>query len=246
MIQTEEIQYACGGATLRGLLAVNPEAKGPRPAVLVVHEWWGRGEYVEKRARMLAEAGYVGFAIDLYGEGAQAETAEQAKAMMNDAFSDLGRLKARFEAAIEAVKERPEVDASAISAIGYCFGGAVVIFMAREGLDLRAVAAFHPGSLDLGAPTKPGAVKAEVAAFVGADDPMVPTDRHEAFRSDMAAAGAKAELVVFPGVVHAFTNPGATERGERFGLPLRYDAHADEVSWKKTLELFSRAAAPRA
>src|SRR5690606_14269543 len=83
MIQTEEIQYACGGATLRGLLAVNPEAKGRRPAVLAVHEWWGRGEYVEKRARMLAGAGYAGFAIDLYGEGPQAEAAEQAKAAVN-------------------------------------------------------------------------------------------------------------------------------------------------------------------
>lgn len=239
MIKTETIRYASGETTLKGQLAWDDQVEGPRPAVLVVHEWWGPGEYVEKRAKMLAELGYVGFAIDLFGDGFQTEEPTVANERMNDALSDLDRLKARFEAAIEALSERPEVDRQKVSAIGYCFGGAVVIYMAREGLDLDAVVAYHPGSLDLGAPTKKGAVKAKVLACVGEDDPMVAADRHEAFRADMSQGNADAELVVYPGVVHAFTNPGATERGERYGLPLRFDPDADQDSWERTRALLS-------
>lgn len=240
MIKTEAIEYQKNGATFRGYAAWDDTLRGARPTVLVAHEWWGAGEYVERRARMLAELGYFGFAIDLYGGGKLTEDAGEANALMTEALSDLGELQARFQAGFDAAAARPEVDAEKISAIGYCFGGAVVLGMARAGLPLRSVAAFHPGSLDLGAPTTAGAVKGEVLACVGDADPMVPTERHEAFRADMAAAGVSAELVVFPGISHAFTNPQATERGKRFGLPLAYDQAADDESWGAMRALLAR------
>jgi dienelactone hydrolase len=231
MIETEEVHYEAGGTPLVGYAAWDSDRGGPQPAVLVVHEWWGAGEYVQQRARMLAELGYVGFAIDLYGKGFQTEVVEEASEKMSAALADLDTVRARFEAAMRAAAERPEVDATRISAIGYCFGGTVVLVMARLGLDLRSVSAFHPGSLSLGAPTPRGRVRAKVLACVGDADPMVPTDRREAFCADMREAGADAELVVYPGVTHSFTNPAATERGRRLGLPVRYDADADADSW---------------
>jgi dienelactone hydrolase len=239
MIKTETIRYAAGETSLEGYVAWDDDVRGARPAVLVVHEWWGVGDYVQRRARMLAELGYVGVAVDLFGEGWQTEDPSEASAKMNESLSDLATMRARFEAGMKAAAARPEVDASKISAIGYCFGGAVVLYMARLGLDLASVAAFHPGSLDLGAPTPQGGVKAKVLACVGGDDPMVPVDRHEAFRADMRGAGAEAELIVFPGVTHSFTNPAATERGERLGLPLKYDEKADTEGWERMRALLA-------
>jgi dienelactone hydrolase len=239
MIETEAVHYEAGATPLLGYAAWDSSLTGPRPAVLVAHEWWGPGEYVQRRARMLAELGYVGFAVDLYGGGFQTETMEEANEKMTEALGDLGTLRARFEAGMRAAMERPEVDATKISAIGYCFGGTVVIVMARLGLDLRTVTAFHPGSLSLGAPTPRGRVRSKILACVGDADPMAPADRREAFRADMRDAGAEAELVVYSGVTHSFTNPAATERGRRLGLPVRYDAHADADAWERMRNLLA-------
>jgi dienelactone hydrolase len=229
-IRGEEVVYKAGDTTLKGFIAWDASKTEPRPGVIVVHEWWGHNEYVRKRARMLAEEGYTALALDMYGDGKQASHPEDAQKFMMETISNAEVAAARFEAALELLKSHASTDATKTAAIGYCFGGAVVLHMARAGKDLDGVASFH-GNLATETPAKPGAVKAKVLVLHGADDPFVPKEQVAAFKKEMDAAGADYEFIEYPGAVHAFTNPDATANGEKFKLPLRYDEKADEQSW---------------
>ena len=229
-VRTREVVYHAGELELHGFLAYDAARAGRRPGVLVVHEWWGHNDYARRRARMLAELGYVALALDMYGEGKRAEHPEDAQAFATEATADKDVAVARFEAARELLVAQPETDPEHVAAIGYCFGGGVVLHMARIGADLDAVASFH-GSLGTDTPARPGAVRARVLALHGAADPFVPPADVEAFRAEMEAAGASLTFVAYENVQHSFTNPDATAIGERFGLPLVYDAEADHRSW---------------
>ncbi|HEX9851633.1 MAG TPA: dienelactone hydrolase family protein [Woeseiaceae bacterium] len=226
----EEIRYEAGGTALKGYLAYDAARTGPRPGVLIVHEWWGHNDYVRDRARMLAEMGYTAFALDMYGDGKQATHPEDAQKFSMEIFNNMQVGMDRFTAAHDLLQVHATTDAGKIAAIGYCFGGAVVLHMARSGLDLDAVASFH-GSLGTSSPAAPGAVKARVLVAHGAEDPFVPQADVDAFKAEMQAAGADLTFIAYPGAVHSFTRPGATEIGEQFDLPLRYDAAADHASW---------------
>lgn len=203
----------------------------PAPGVIVVHEWWGLNDYARERARQLAEAGYTAIAVDMYGHGKVADHPTDAQAFMQAALAEPDRMAARFAAARAALAAEPSVDASRIYGVGYCFGGAVVLAQARMGADLAGVASFH-GSLGTDQPAQPGAVKARVLVATGGADPMIPPEQVGAFVTEMSAAGAELTLLSFPGVVHSFTNPGATAIGEQHDMPLAYDEHADRESWK--------------
>jgi len=229
-VKGEEIQYKSGDVAMRGYIAWDDAIKGKRPGVLVVHEWWGHNEYARRRARMLAELGYTALALDMYGDGKQAHHPDDAGKMSGALRENLPLARKRFDAARAALEKHRTVDAKRIAAIGYCFGGAVVLEMARMGEPLRGVASFH-GSLNTNAPAKAGAVKAAILVMTGADDPFVPADQVEAFRKEMDAAGAKYEVVVYPGAKHSFTNPDADEYGKKFNLPLAYNESADKESW---------------
>jgi dienelactone hydrolase len=229
-IRGEEIGYESGGVRLRGYLAYNAAQSGKRPGVLIVHEWWGHNDYVRERARMLAAMGYTAFALDMYGDGKQAAHPEDAQKFSSAVMSDLPVAEARFLAAKTLLQNQPTVDPAKIAAIGYCFGGGVVLHMARIGTDLKAVASFH-GSLATDKPAAPGAIKGRIMVAHGADDPFVTPAELAAFKAEMQAAGAELTFIAYPGVVHSFTNPGATALGEKFNLPLRYDAEADRASW---------------
>lgn len=231
-----ELEYDVAGTTCKGYLALPAEPTAPVPGVLVLHEWWGLDDYARGRADQLADLGYAGFAADMYGEGQQADDPEAAGALMTGLMGDPGLLAARFQAARAALAGRPEVDGSRISAAGYCMGGGIALEMARAGADLAAVASFH-GSLETESPAKPGTVQPRLLVCTGAADPFVPTEHVDVLRSEMEAAGARCEIVAYPDVVHAFTNPGATARGDRFGLPLRYDEGADLDSWARMATL---------
>lgn len=239
----EEVVYQARGRTLRGFVAWDAERKEKRPGVLVVHEWWGHDEHVRGRARRLAEAGYVGMAVDMYGDGKKAENPDEAGKLMTEVMSDPALLRARFEAARDVLIEHPSTDRARLAALGYCFGGAVVLEMARAGLDLEAVAAFHPGSLATKQPAQRGKLKAKVLVCLGSADPFVSKEQREGFRREMTAAGADFELIEYPGVQHGFTVPEATERGKKYGLPLAYDAKADADSWSRLQRLLERALA---
>lgn len=235
-IHTEEISYESGDLTLQGFIAYDANRRGKRPGVLVVHEWWGHNDYVRDRARMLAEMGYTAFAVDMYGDGKQAEHPADAQKFMMEVISDLETGTDRFKAAKLALESHETTDSSKIAAIGYCFGGAVVLHMARYGLDLDAVASFH-GSLGTETPAEPGAIKAKLLVAHGEADPFISAEELDAFKAEMENAGADMKFIAYPGAVHGFTSPGATALGEKFELPLKYDEAADKQSWAELKNL---------
>ncbi len=229
-IRAEEIDYSADGVTLKGYLAFDEAVIGPRPGVLVVHEWWGHNDYARMRARMLAEMGYTALAVDMYGDGKQAAHPDDAQKFMKDVLANIETGERRFEAAKKVLEDHETTDASKTAAIGYCFGGAVVLHMARKGLDLDAVASFH-GNLGTKTPAQKGAIKAKLLVLHGAADPFVPADQVEAFKKEMAGAEAAMEFHAYDGAKHAFTNPGATDLGKKFSIPIEYNAEADKKSW---------------
>ena len=238
-VRTRVIEYRQGDTVLQGLIAWNDAVAGPRPGVLVVHEWWGHNEHARNQARRLAEAGYVGFAIDMYGKGKVATHPKDAEAFMTEAVRSPEVAVARFNAALEQLKRDPGVDPGRISAIGYCFGGAVVLTMARAGADLDAVASFHGALGHHGAHAAPAAggprrIKPRLLVLTGAADPMVPPQEVDAFRREMEAAGATFEVISYRGARHSFTNPDADKAGME---ALAYDAEADRQSWAALLAL---------
>lgn len=233
-----EIEYKAGDTTLKGYIAYDEADTAKRPAVLVVHEWWGHNEYARKRARMLAELGYVALAVDMYGNGKTAAHPEDAGKFSGEVRKNMPVGEARFRAARELLAAQPQTDATKVSAIGYCFGGAVVLHMARIGEDLAGVVSFH-GNLTTDTPAKPDAVKARVLVCTGEDDPFIPAEQIKAFENEMNDARAKSRIVIYKGAKHSFTNPDADKFGQEFKLPLAYDADADQASWND-MKLFLR------
>ena len=233
-VKTKEIEYRQGETALQGFIAWDDAARGKRPGVLVVHEWWGLNDHARNQARRLAEAGYVGFAVDMYGKGKVTTHPQEAQAFATEATKDPAVVAARFNAALEQLKRDPHVDSTRIAAIGYCFGGSVALEMARAGADLGAVVTFH-GALATQHAAQSGKVKARILVLAGGADPFVPPEQVEAFRKEMQGAGARFEIVAYPGAKHGFTNPDAAKYGMS---QLAYDAAADRESWAAMLKLF--------
>jgi dienelactone hydrolase len=227
----EELHYRAGDADCTGYLAYDDVIKGPRPGVLIVHEWWGHTNYVRERANMLAKLGYTALALDMYGDGKSAAHPKDAQKFMMEVFANMPAGVERFQAARKLLEEHASTNPEQTAAIGYCFGGAIVLGMARQGADLDAVASFH-GSLATTTPAEPGAVKARVLICHGESDKMVPLEQVAAVEQEMLAGGSpKVVTVVYPGALHGFTNPDATAKGKEFNIPLAYDAEADAKSW---------------
>jgi dienelactone hydrolase len=236
-VSGHEVEYRVGDTVLKGYLADNPALKGKRPAVLVVHEWWGHNEYARKRAWMLAEQGYVALAVDMYGDGKTAQHPDEAGRFAGEVMKNKAVAEARFNAALDFIKQQPTVDTSRIAAIGYCFGGGVVLHMARKGADLKGVVSYH-GFLSDDSPVKPGVVKARVLVFNGEADKMIPAEQVAAFKEEMTNAGVSFRYVGYPGVKHSFTNSDADSFAAKFKIPMAYDRKADKDSWTQTEKFF--------
>lgn len=233
-VQTREVSYSHDGTPFQGLLAWDANQTGRRPGVLVVHEWWGHDDHARRQARRLAEAGYVALALDMYGDGKHAEHPADAEKFATEATKDPAVVKARFDTARALLAADSHVDPNSIAAIGYCFGGGIVLNMARAGEDLDAVVSFH-GALEPALTAAPGAITARVLALTGGADEFAMPAVVDAFRQEMTAAKANYRVVVYPGVKHSFTNPAAASHG----MPqLGYDADADRQSWEEMLALF--------
>ena len=226
-VKTETIGYKDGDAVLEGYLAYDDAAKGKRPGVLVVHEWWGMGPYAKRRAEMLAQLGYVAFAADMYGKGVYAKDHDEAGKLSGALKSDRTKLRQRALAGLAILKARPEADASKLAAIGYCFGGTTVLELARAGADLRGVASFH-GSLDTPHPEETKAVKAKVLVLQGADDQWTRPGL-AALEDELKKAGADYQINVYSGAVHSFT---VKEAGDDPKTGMAYNAAADARSWQ--------------
>ncbi len=224
-----EVTYATDSTSLKGYIAYDENQKGKRPAILIVHEWWGHNDYVRERADMLANLGYTAMAVDMYGDGKQADHPDDAGKFAMSVFTNLPEAKARFNAAVSLLEAHESVDADKMAAIGYCFGGSVVLTMANSGADLDAVAAFHSG---VALPVMPNdQLKARVLVCNGAADPFINPESVTSYTKAMDSIGAKYEYISYPDVKHSFTSKAADANGEKFNLPLAYDAEADEKSW---------------
>lgn len=239
-VVTKEITYKDGDVELQGYFAYDDTAEGLRPGVIVVHEWWGFGEYAKKRAEMLAGLGYAALAIDMYGKGKFAENPDEAKKLSAPFYENRALMETRAQAGLAALKaQTQQVDPNRLAAVGYCFGGTVVLELARRGEDLKGVVSFH-GGLATPERAEPGRVKAQVLALNGGDDPMVKQEEKDNFVAEMKAAGANFKNIDYPGATHAFTNPKATEIGERFKLPVAYNEAADKKSWEEMEKFLER------
>lgn len=236
-VKGSEVTYATDSTNLKGYIAFDENSKEKRPAILIVHEWWGHNNYVRERADSLAKMGYTAFAVDMYGDGKQADHPSDAGKFAGAVMANMDEAKARFQAAINLLKQHESVNADQLAAIGYCFGGSVALTMANSGMDLDAVAAFHSG---VGLPVPPNNdLKARVLVCNGADDPFISKESITAFKSAMDSIGANYEYIAYPGVVHSFTSKEADANGEKFGLPLKYDAEADQKSWESLQKLLA-------
>ena len=234
-IRAEEVSYRVDTTDLKGYLAYDQSSQGQRPGIIIVHEWWGHNQYVRERADMLAELGYTALALDMYGAGVLAEHPEDAGKFSGMIMSNMGLAQSRFDAALDLLKRHPTVDPENIAAIGYCFGGSVVLTMANAGKDLDAVAAFHSG---VQLPIMPGEdLEAKVLVCNGADDPFISPESVTEFKQAMDAAGADYKYVAYEGAVHSFTSKYADALGEKFDLPLKYQKEADEASWQELQDL---------
>ena len=231
-IQSQEISYRAGGVDMNGYIAWDADRDGPRPGVLVVHEWWGVNDYARRRANMLAELGYTGMAVDMYGAGKQAGNPDEAGQLMNGLLADMATVRERFNAGLGQLQAHASTDATKSAAIGYCMGGGIVLHMARYGAALNAVASFH-GALPLGvaAAGEGGDVTARIAVYHGEDDQFFTAEQVDDFKSEMRTTNADCLFVTIPGALHGFTNPLATTNGEKYGIPLRYSELADRCSW---------------
>jgi dienelactone hydrolase len=231
------VEYKAGDVTLKGYLAYDTKVKGKRPGIIVVHEWWGLTNYPRKRADMLAKLGYVAFAADMYGDGKIAENPTDAQKYAGESMKDPSTLKAKFLAAIEYLKMNEDVDTTQIGAIGYCYGGGVVLNMARAGIDMKGVVSFH-GSLGAAIPAEKGTIKAKLLVCSGGADKFISEKNVEDFKKEMNDAGADMKYTSYEGALHAFSNPEATALGKKFNMPIAYNEKADKGSWSEMQKFF--------
>jgi dienelactone hydrolase len=229
MIKEENISYLSNGITLNGYVAYNENIKGKRPAVLIVHEWWGLNDYTKMRARKLAELGYIAMAVDMYGNGKIASNPTEAKELAMQFYKDPNLAKIRLDAALNKIKEYIQTDTSQVVAIGYCFGGSVVLNSAKLGADLKGVVSFHGGLA--GVPADKSRLKAKILVCHGASDKFVPQSDVDMFKHQLDSIGADYTFKVYANATHAFTNPDATKIGKEFNMPIEYNADAEKDSW---------------
>ena len=236
---TRDVDYRCEEVNLRGYLSWNESAE-PRPGVLVFHEGLGLGEFAMERARRLAGLGYVALAADMFGERRQARNLQEVATLVGGLRAEPTRLRARGRAALETLAALPQVDAQRLVAIGFCFGGSVVLELARAGADLKAVVSFH-GVLATKMPAVTGGVKASVLVLTGADDPLAPPDQVADFENEMRAAAVRDwQVISYGNTLHGFTNPAADGSMLRSAL---YNAQADRRSWASMQSLFDEVLA---
>ena len=225
-VKTETVNYRDGSAELEGFLAYDDSAKGPRPGVLVIHDWTGLQDYAKSRATQLAELGYVAFAADIYGKGVRPNDPKECAVQAGTYKNDLPLLRRRVLLGLDQLKKKSNVDTAKLAAIGYCFGGTIVLELARSGADVRGVVSFH-GGLSTTKPAKPGDIRARILVCHGGADSHVGAEVPE-FKAEMEKAKAQMEFITYEGAQHGFTKPGPA-----------YQEKADKESWAAMKKFFA-------
>ncbi len=238
-ILTNRIEYMVSDVSHQGYLAYDDEIAGIRPGVLIVHEWWGLNEYIVRRAHMMAELGYVALAVDMYGGGQLAVDTDQAGSLMNGVLGDMETGTEALKAGYDLLISQPAVDSERTAAIGYCFGGAMVLHMARIGLPLSAVTSFH-GALGSFYSAAPGSIQPSILVCHGAADSMITMDELAGFKQEMDSAQADYEVLLLEGAKHGFSNPQADVNAQKYGIDLGYQQQADEQSWAAMSALLNK------
>ncbi|HVO74022.1 MAG TPA: dienelactone hydrolase family protein [Ignavibacteriaceae bacterium] len=233
-LMRREVLYTAGGSPMKGYISYDASKKGKRPGIIVVHEWWGNNDYSRMRADMLADSGYIALSVDMFGNGKQADNPKDAQNLAMGVMQNPDTLKTRFLAGLALLKEQEQTDSTKIAAIGYCFGGGVVLNIALAGADLDGVASFH-GMLPTDKVKKPGNVKAKMLVCAGDADPFVPKETADKFKKAMDDAGVDYKFVSYPDAKHAFTNPDADSLGKKFNIPIAYNGQADLKSWAELM-----------
>ena len=236
-IKTDSISWKLDGQNYNGFVAYDENVDAKRPAILVVPEWWGLNDYTKRRAKQLAELGYLAMAIDMYGDGKIANNPDEAQRFANPYYKNPALAKTRVDAAIAQLKNLPQTDTSKMAAIGYCFGGFVVLNAAKLGADLKGVVTFHGGLT--GAKPDKDLLKAKILVCHGGADEFENPHLDE-FKKQMDSIGADYTFKVYPNASHAFSNPDATALGEKFNMPIRYNEAADTASWNDMKEFFRK------
>ncbi len=225
MIRTDEVTYRDEDTVCKGFVAYEDGNASSQPAVLISHMAGGREEFVESKARELAVLGYVGFALDMYGENRRGATLEEGRALMKPLLDDRTLLARRIRAALSALRALPQVDTKRIAALGYCFGGLCVLDLARSGADIRGVISMHgllkPSYLEA------QRISAKILVLHGHDDPLAPPEDVRVFQEEMTAAGADWQMHIYGGTQHAFTNPKASNAA----AGLVYNPVAERRAW---------------
>ena len=238
IIKEESVSYGTDSAKLTGFVAYDSASTAKRPVVLIVHEWWGLNDYVRGRAKQLADLGYLAMAVDMYGDGKMGNNPDEAGKLAMPFYTNPGMAKSRFNAALAKIKTYGQADTSKIAAIGYCFGGAMVLNVARLGENLNGVVSFHGGLV--GTPADKNLLKAKVLVCHGADDQFVKPEEVATFKKQMDSIGADYTFKQYAGAKHAFSNPAATEMGQKFKIPIAYNAAADSTSWNDMKDFFEK------
>lgn len=228
-IKEENITYSIGNKEFKGFIAYDQNITGKRPAVLVVHEWWGLTDYTKTRAIQLAKLGYIAFAVDMFGEGKIAANPTEAQAFTAPFYADPQLAKTQLDAVIAKIKQYEQTDPTTIFAIGYCFGGSMVLNSAKLGSDLKAVVSFHGGLK--GVPANKDLLKAKILVCHGGNDKFISEEEVHTFKHQLDSIGADYKFIVFPNATHAFSNPGSTATGKKFNMPIEYNKSADMNSW---------------
>ncbi|OED36224.1 hypothetical protein AB834_03120 [PVC group bacterium (ex Bugula neritina AB1)] len=236
----KDILYRVENKSFKGYVVYDDSFTSKRPGVLVVHEWWGHNDYARKRTEMLAKLGYVAMALDMYGNGKKASHPKDAKKFMTEVMKNMDQAVPRFTEALKVLKEHPYADKDKIAAIGYCFGGGIVLNMARRGFPLKGVVSFH-GSLATKTRAKKGDVKAAILVCHGAKDSFVSKQELLSFEKEMKEAEVDLTFKMYKNAKHSFTNPKANTFAKKFNMPgLKYDPRADRKSWADMKSFFRR------
>ena len=223
---TRTIEYRHGDTALAGYLAYDDAATGARPGVLVVHEWWGLNDYARRRARMLAELGYVAFAADMYGKGKSTGDPARASAWSGHLRGDVNLWRARALKGLDVLRNQPQTDPRRLAAIGYCFGGSTVLHLASGEKELAGVVSFHGG---LPLPKPKTEIKTAILVCHGSRDTHTKPATIRRFKNRLDSLGADWHMITYGHAEHSFTNPAADKHGVE---GVSYNEKADRRSWR--------------
>lgn len=239
-IKEEAVTYTSNGVTLKSFVYYDENKKGKRPAVIVVPEWWGNNEYAKMRAHKLAELGYIAIATDFYGEDKIAADPKEAQELATPFYKDAQLGESRIVAAINKLKEFKQTDENKIAAIGYCFGGSMVLNAATLGTpELKGVVSFHGGLVAV-PPATTGSVKSKILVCHGDADKFVPPADVTKFKNNLDSLSVPYTFIAYPNATHAFTNPQSTATGKKFSMPIEYNEAADKKSWNDMKAFFKK------